>query len=207
MKIKVLFLDFDGVLNSGQSGLMSYRIHQQNKFFKIRHWIWNYIMYLLNLLPERFGQSEPMYEIRIWVKAVLLDYGQFCPIACSNLAYLLEKEPNLRIVVSSVWRLSGLRFVQFVLRRNGINPKRVIDITPRNGEYPDGSAVVNNRVRGHQIQAWLNVHKPDVESFCIVDDDSDMAHLLPYLVKTRSDEGLMWRQTVDVAERLSINLR
>lgn len=47
-----------------------------------------------------------------------------------------------------------------------------------------------NRQRGHDIAAWLARH-PGYAPFAIVDDDCDMAHLLPRLVQTRfHDDGL-----------------
>lgn len=44
------------------------------------------------------------------------------------------------------------------------------------------------RPRGLEINAWLREH-PEVKKFTILDDDSDMAHLKPYLVKTNFFRG------------------
>jgi hypothetical protein len=43
--------------------------------------------------------------------------------------------------------------------------------------------------RGLEIQEWLDAH-PEVERFVILDDECDMAHLEPFMVKTKFDCGL-----------------
>lgn len=43
--------------------------------------------------------------------------------------------------------------------------------------------------RGHEIQRWLSEH-PEVTSFAILDDDTDMAHLYDRLVLTDCEDGL-----------------
>jgi hypothetical protein len=45
------------------------------------------------------------------------------------------------------------------------------------------------RCRGNEIQAWLDA-VPVVKTFAILDDDSDMGHLLPFLVRTSGQTGL-----------------
>jgi hypothetical protein len=89
-----------------------------------------------------------------------------------------------RIVLSSTWRMGyvndmpGLRqlFVD-----NGIAGD-VIDITP-----------IDARTRGEQIQDWLNKQeKGSIESFVIIDDDSDMGkRLSKRLIKTSFEFGLL----------------
>lgn len=64
------------------------------------------------------------------------------------------------------------------LRKWGVTGK-VIGVTP----------VRNNLERGHEIQEWLDSHS-GIESFVIIDDDKDMAHLLPRLVHTPFATGL-----------------
>lgn len=44
--------------------------------------------------------------------------------------------------------------------------------------------------RGNEIQAWLDIMAKVVSKFTIIDDDSDMAHLEPFLVKTPYETGL-----------------
>jgi hypothetical protein len=52
--------------------------------------------------------------------------------------------------------------------------------------------VGEERGRGHEIQAWLDARarRQTIESFVILDDSADMAHLLPRLVRTPFATGL-----------------
>ena len=43
--------------------------------------------------------------------------------------------------------------------------------------------------RGIEIQTWLD-ENPGVEKFIILDDDSDMVHLMPHLLQTDGEFGL-----------------
>jgi hypothetical protein len=139
--MKVLFLDFDGVLNSYHS-------------------------------PRSNGDI-------------------FSPVSCLCLNQVLSLEPELKIVVSSAWRLHGLEYVRRVLDKNGIDPARVIDVTGREVGF-----------RGYQIQCWLD-RNPGVENFVILDDESDMGSLMHKLVKTRSFKGLTPEEVPLVVETLN----
>lgn len=104
-----------------------------------------------------------------------------------------------RIVVSSSWRGAMLSPMKEVLRGWGVLPKSVLGVTPRLRELGKPSIP-----RGREIQAWLDERaaaRGDVEGFVILDDDSDMEHLLPRLVKTDYEQGL----TIERAN-LAINL-
>lgn len=143
----LLFLDFDGVLNSQQSTKM--------------HW-------------RKNGK-----------KTIFVNEDCFCPISCSNLLHIVEQVPELRIVVSSSWRLMhDLSELKSILKNTcGIEEHLILGTTPRL-RRPDG----RSSQRGEEIQAWLdtNTKVPEgspllplwsVQDFVIVDDDSDMAHL------------------------------
>lgn len=133
--MKVLFLDFDGVLNN---------YHQRN-----------------------FGE-------------------QFSPPSCAALNSVVARVPDLKIVISSAWRMHGLEYCKQVLAKNGIDSSRVIDITGR-----------ENGFRGYQIQCWLD-RNPGVTNMAIVDDESDMEELMDKLIKTNSFVGL----TSDGADKI-----
>lgn len=113
--------------------------------------------------------------------------GEFHKEACINLEYLLNKIPDLKVVVSSSWRTYGLQAVKDVLKSNGIDPRRVLDITghEQNEDAPDH---VGN-YRGYQVQCWLDRH-PEVKHFAIVDDENDFQDLPGKLVKTNKYNGL-----------------
>jgi hypothetical protein len=59
------------------------------------------------------------------------------------------------------------------------------DIVGRTPSLPD-------RIRGHEIQAWIDdwPYRAHLESFVILDDDSDMDYLMSQLVLTSLDGGL-----------------
>ena len=95
-----------------------------------------------------------------------------------------------KIVVSSSWRrcytIKKLRDMLNV--QSGIQGE-IIDVTPMDLWQRVQKL---NVYRGDEIQYWLDQH-PEVESFVILDDDDDMCHLLPKLVRTpgfRSGSGL-----------------
>lgn len=89
------------------------------------------------------------------------------------------------IVISSSWRIGSSRHdLQHFLELRGFN-YGVLSVTPSVGKA--------NRVRGDEIQLWLDRAKEkygEIESFAIVDDDSDMGHLMPRLVRTDFTTGL-----------------
>lgn len=130
-----------------------------------------------------------------------------CPIAKSNLHSILEEFPDLRIVVSSTWRLGEtLATMQGKLASYAmVKPKRVIGMTPNLRKEGGGSVP-----RGLEIQTWLDEYhiinvlglgEPAVEKFVIVDDDSDMAHLMDHFVKTHWRHGLMRKDAIDIIDR------
>lgn len=92
------------------------------------------------------------------------------------------------VVVSSTWRIIHNRLeLQDMLTQYGFTG-RVLGCTTK-----------KHMERGLQIQQWLDdqarraEHSPrhTVQSFAIVDDDADMAHLMPHLVLThlQGDDG------------------
>lgn len=96
-----------------------------------------------------------------------------------------------KIVISSTWRIlfqDDMKTLIKYLKHEGITGE-VIGRTPLdrecgyiNEDFPDGS----RSVRGHEIQKYLNDN--EVEKFTILDDSSDMVHLMPKLVYVK--EGM-----------------
>jgi hypothetical protein len=106
---------------------------------------------------------------------------KWCPLATNNLRILMARIPKMKIVLSSCWRMGRTpEQCSELLSEQGLDGGRCIG---RTGYAFDG------RVRGDEIQEWLDAH-PEVEKFAILDDDSDMAHLMDHLVQTDERIGL-----------------
>lgn len=101
------------------------------------------------------------------------------PVCLMLLQHLCKKVPDLKIVISSTWRL-GTSIDQFKEYFGPIIGERLIGVTP-----------CLDRYRGHEIKAWLDKNPTDV--WAIVDDDSDMWPVIKGFFKTDSYDGLKWR--------------
>jgi len=144
-KLKIIFLDCDGVLNS--------------------------ILFMQQCYKKDINPDD-----------------KIDPEAVSLLTDLVNKT-NAKIVISSCWRddfldsndLEGLR--QLLVVENNL-PDVIIGMTPYVWEPG------KRRTRGNEIQKWIDNCNINIESFVIIDDDSDMEHLWKYLVKTNVMLGL-----------------
>lgn len=119
-----------------------------------------------------------MKVLMLDLDGVLIVNGVFSKAAVNNLNDLLDKEPELKIVVSSSWRHNGLQFCRDMLKYQGINEHKVVDATD----------LVDKDDRGHHIERWVQDHKP--ESFVVLDDKNDMDQILDHLVQTNPYVGL-----------------
>lgn len=125
----------------------------------------------------------------------LTDALSFDHAAVARLNVIVERT-GAEVVISSSWRTrhddSGalafpLPVLRSLLERHGFRG-RVADITPRLHRSPDGEP----RVRGHEIQAWIDAQPAGtVGPFVVLDDDADMAHLEARTVRTSMDTGLL----------------
>ncbi len=101
------------------------------------------------------------------------------PVNVANLNKLIQNI-DIEIVLSSTWRLCyPLPVINGFLKAVGFKGL-VMSRT---------ESIIAAYHRGEEIQAWLNKN-PDVDSFVILDDDSDMAHLIDHLVQTNPEVGL-----------------
>jgi hypothetical protein len=101
------------------------------------------------------------------------------PLAVERLKRIVEAT-GAKIVVSSVWRLYYYTELRRYLGRKGLR-HAVIGLT---GRLP-------GEVRGEEIQQWMNANGVKAEDIVILDDDSDMGDLMPRLVKTTFQYGLL----------------
>lgn len=109
--------------------------------------------------------------------------GDLYKPACINLELLMKKVPKLKIVVSSSWRTMGLDAIKDILKSNGIDHRRVIDVTGHEQSTDESDH------RGYQVECWLKRH-PSVTDYAIVDDQDDFAPLKDSLVQTEKTVGL-----------------
>lgn len=105
------------------------------------------------------------------------DRRLFDPVAL-GLVRRICKETGAVIVISSTWRRSHHKDVL----KKSLNLD-IIGCTPAFNS-PDTR-------RGHEIKEWLDYRGPQVEKYCIIDDDSDVLNeQLPFFVKVYGDAGL-----------------
>jgi len=126
----------------------------------------------------------------------------FSKEAVETLKYILDYSKDIQIVISSTWRLHEWRETYDVFLDNGINiGSRWHDITPVVYNYTDRP---DSEVRrGLEIQKWLDDNEDDnITDFVIIDDDSDMAHLMDHLVKTQWETGLLKKHIPMILEKL-----
>lgn len=157
---KVIFLDFDGVLNSAASFLWEKR------------------------------------------KKTVRISDTLSPICCSNFQMILERDSDIKIVISSTWRkLHTMQELKNILNSYGVDPSRVIDFTP----------AVFSGDRGHEIKLWLEDH-PNVEQYVILDDDPTAINgLNKYDEKTdtvvKNEKGHFFQTTWDDGLSFSVALK
>lgn len=126
--MKVIFLDFDGVLNNQGSFLWETR---RRKEWKIQ------------------GVGGSVSET-------------LCHVNASNFQMILDTYPEVKIVVSSTWRLHfDVPQLQGFFGQYRMDPSRIIGCTPQD-------RLAGNR--GHEIQWYLDKH-PEITHYIIIDDN------------------------------------
>lgn len=120
------------------------------------------------------------------------------PECVAALNAITEATTGAVIVVSSVWRAEGAPEMRGRLKGWGVHGE-MIGVTPRLSR-------TNGRVyRGDEIQKWLDDYtRHEISSFVILDDDSDMKHLLPRLVPTDTEQGLTMKDAQTAIEILEL---
>jgi len=138
------------------------------------------------VVPILFLDIDGVLNSVEWMKHGTMwgsNLGALDPVACARLDRVLAAT-GADIVLSSSWRHSTpCEKMQTFLRVRGCPSARVIDRTPFGSEMR-----TRGGERGHQIQQWLDDHH--TPRFAIVDDSTDMVHLLPKLIRTPWETGL-----------------
>ena len=121
--------------------------------------------------------------------------------AAIQLINLIVEKTGAKIVISSTWRiLNTLPELRHMLSFKGLVAD-IIDVTPRGHQSEDGRIY-----RGGEIQTWMDVQFEEIESFVIIDDDSDMLHLAPYHVKTSMTTGITMTEVERAIEMLNVGI-
>jgi hypothetical protein len=99
------------------------------------------------------------------------NYSEFNPVCTNGLLKLLDADPSLRLVISSVWRLGsapGSALDETTRLYKELNRYGLIEKL-----HEDWRTISNHDwIRGQEIEEWLSRH--EVENYLILDDDSDM---------------------------------
>ena len=152
--MKVIFLDVDGVINMTKNS-----VKNSSEFKKQRRELKSKMFY-----KKFVTDGDSFKEIELGIKDGYiepLDSPDFSAI--KNLNKLI-KITGAKVVVSSCWRIgNSIKGLQDTLSFDGVECD-VIDMTPR----------INGVDRGVEIKFWMDNFKGDIDSFVILDDDSDM---------------------------------
>lgn len=117
--------------------------------------------------------------------------------SCSNLQYVLDLVPSLRIVISSTWRLyHSMMDICQMLGERYVDAKRVVDKT----------SVMMSGPRGREIALWLK-DNPKIKRFVVLDDDAE-AHIFAadkrcLSIKTDHHDGFLFSQAEEIIKFLS----
>jgi hypothetical protein len=140
--MQILFTDIDGCLNSAQSAELYYGFNQKDKS--------DFVTFKSDLGP---GCRS----------------SEFCPIAVSNYNYILKEIPDLKVVISSYWRVGkSIDELKEIFTWLGLPADRIIDKTP----------ILSAVQRGIEITTWLSKN-PEVTEYAVIDDDDDMESVKP----------------------------
>ena len=106
---------------------------------------------------------------------------------CVSALNRILRETGAKIVISSTWRMihSADRMADLLMLW-GVEGE-IVGATPDLTVY-ERPPIYAPTMRGNEIQQWLNLNQHG--AFVILDDDDDMVHLSPYLVKTTFERGL-----------------
>ena len=120
------------------------------------------------------------------------DEYPFDPNCLENLKELVN-DTNSHLVISSTWKYSkeSINVLLAELRKYNLD-KLVIGYTP-----------ILGLSRGKEIKRYLSTSKfADDVNFVILDDDTDMEDLIPFLVQTNRQFGLTKENVTQAKEKL-----
>jgi hypothetical protein len=130
------------------------------------------------------------YRHKQYIKGKISDsnFDDACHICLSNLETILESVPDLKVVISSSWRLGQtLEGMKNIFRKWGFEYiDSIIGLTPSSKDH----------YRGLEIKAWLD--KNPTKNFVVLDDEiNDIVPIIDRsrVVKTSFSTGITWDHT------------
>jgi hypothetical protein len=179
--MKVLFLDFDGVINNEQT------------FEELKQAEFTPTDSELQLIRKLIVQ-DPRHNESFWLNTIRsLDSKLIAHITS------IIKATGAKVVISSAWRNTfSLQILELLLKHHGFTGE-VIDSTP---------SKMSLHSRAGEIFMWLRnakENKLNVENFVIIDDDSspkNIEYLVDNLVVTDYSQGLDEAKTLQAIEIL-----
>ncbi len=129
--------------------------------------------------------------------------GRFGREAMENFIRILDAAPDASIVITSTWRRHhSLSELKSIFGEAGIQPGRILDVTP-DLRYTEGM-IRHDVDRSDEIQAWLDQH-PGVEVFAILDDvhQEQMEGFEEHFFQTEFEEGLTHKHATRIIDRLN----
>lgn len=171
----IIFLDFDGVLNSREHLSSVDRVNLPSDEE------WSLAKRILGPQSTRYQRSGLVNDLRMLNRKMVQRVQRLVDLTAAE------------VVVSSFWRISrSIEALESILRFHGWT-KELLDVTPTTN-FED------HTTRGDEIKAWLDLH-PSVGSICILDDDPNMGPLAQYHVMTDFKFGFT-EQDLEKALRL-----
>ncbi len=114
------------------------------------------------------------------------DTNQLKESCVAALEIVLQSIPDVKIIISSTWRIgNNLKKLRETLKKCGFrHDERIIGKTL---DYTETGEFLY-LTRGQEISTWL-MDQPSIESYCIIDDDTDISPHQRRWVQPVSKEG------------------
>ncbi len=141
------------------------------------------------------------------------DGALFDPDAVKNLADIISKIPDVKIIISSTWRFKGWDWMIKLWKKRNL-PGSIYDFTPglEFTRFVDvihktySESVFPYGTRGLEIGEWLRLHAPRnplLYKYVILDDCDDFpSFYIGHLVQTNQNTGITKEIAIKVFELL-----
>lgn len=138
-------------------------------------------------------------------KCVFLGWEHLCPISCSNLEFVLDKIPDMKVVISSTWRLhhewEEWNTNKYLLEECPSIAGRVI------GKTPALYRGFSEAPRGTEILEYLSETGNQKTPFVVLDDNTDMPGVEENFIHVDECLGFTYRDAVKVLKHFGVDER